>query len=270
MTVVRPELQFGVARDRRRRAHHGLSREAALGALGQRRVPVPGAGGAAPGRAAGRARARAARGPGRRRARCARTGTRASGTAWTPTRTPSCSTTSTSAGRRRGAAGEPAVRDRRSPGAGALVTGAYGMLGAWLCRALLDRGAAVVVLRRDERPGSALTLDGTEARCTVVRGDLLDADLLERTVGEHEIDTVLHLAAQTIVGTANRSPRSTFESNVRGTWNVLEACRAARRSRARSSPRPTRPTARATSCRTPRTCRCAPRTPTTPRRPPRT
>lgn len=106
------------------------------------------------------------------------------------------------------------------------VTGAYGMLGAWLTRALLDRGASVVVLRRDERPGSALTLDGTEARCTVVRGDLLDADLLERTVGEHEIDTVLHLAAQTIVGTANRSPRSTFESNVRGTWNVLEAVRA--------------------------------------------
>lgn len=106
-----------------------------------------------------------------------------------------------------------------------LVTGAYGMLGAWLARALLDRGAAVVVLRRDERPGSALALDGTERRCTVVHGDLLDAELIERTIGEHEIDSVMHLAAQTIVGTANRSPRSTFESNVRGTWNVLEACR---------------------------------------------
>jgi CDP-glucose 4,6-dehydratase len=105
------------------------------------------------------------------------------------------------------------------------VTGAYGMLGSWLSRALLDRGAAVVVLRRDERPGSALALDGTEQRCTVVHGDLLDAELIERTVGEHEIDSVMHLAAQTIVGTANRSPRSTFESNVRGTWNVLEACR---------------------------------------------
>jgi len=105
------------------------------------------------------------------------------------------------------------------------VTGAYGMLGAWLSAALLDRGAAVIVLRRDERPGSALMLSGTEARCTVVHGDLLDADLIERTIGEHEADTVFHLAAQTIVGTANRSPRSTFESNVRGTWNVLEACR---------------------------------------------
>ncbi len=105
------------------------------------------------------------------------------------------------------------------------VTGAYGLLGAWLCRGLLERGAAVIVLRRDERPGSALVLDGTEERCTVVRGDLLDADLLERAVGEHEVDSVMHLAAQTIVGTANHSPRSTFESNVRGTWNVLEACR---------------------------------------------
>jgi len=105
------------------------------------------------------------------------------------------------------------------------VTGAYGMLGAWLARALLDCGASVVVLRRDERPGSALALDGTEARCTVVHGDLLDAELIERTVGEHEVDSVMHLAAQTIVRIANRSPRSTFESNVRGTWNVLEACR---------------------------------------------
>ncbi len=105
------------------------------------------------------------------------------------------------------------------------VTGAYGLLGSWLCKALLERGATVVVLRRDERPGSALVLEGNERRCSVVHGDLLDAELMERAVGEHEIDTVLHLAAQTIVPTANRSPRSTFESNVRGTWNVLEACR---------------------------------------------
>jgi CDP-glucose 4,6-dehydratase len=107
----------------------------------------------------------------------------------------------------------------------ALVTGAYGLLGSHLSRALLDRGARVIVLRRDERPGSALTLEGTEARCTVVHGDLADGALLERMVGEHEVDSVFHLAAQTIVGTANRSPRSTFEANVAGTWNVLEACR---------------------------------------------
>jgi CDP-glucose 4,6-dehydratase len=107
----------------------------------------------------------------------------------------------------------------------AFVTGAYGLLGAWLCRALLDRGTEVVVLRRDAVPRSALVLDGTEARCTVVQGDLLDGSLLERVVGEHEVDAVFHLAAQTIVGTARRSPMSTWETNVRGTWLLLEACR---------------------------------------------
>lgn len=106
------------------------------------------------------------------------------------------------------------------------LTGAYGLLGSWLAAALLERGARVVALRRDECPESPLVLTGAEARCTVVHGDLLDAELVERAIGEHEADTVVHLAAQTIVGTANRSPRSTFESNVRGTWNVLEACRA--------------------------------------------
>ncbi|MSW83782.1 MAG: SDR family NAD(P)-dependent oxidoreductase [Actinobacteria bacterium] len=110
-------------------------------------------------------------------------------------------------------------------GSTVLVTGAYGLLGSWMVKALLVRGARVVVLRRDERPGSALVLEGTESQCVVVHGDLADADLLERVIGEHEVDTVLHLAAQTIVGTANRSPRSTFETNIRGTWNLLEACR---------------------------------------------
>lgn len=105
------------------------------------------------------------------------------------------------------------------------VTGAYGMLGAWLVRALLERGAAVTVLRRDEVPASMLALDGLEPRCTVVRGDLLTPGLLERAIGEHECDTVLHLAAQTIVGTANRSPVPTFEANIRGTWLLMDACR---------------------------------------------
>ncbi|MGZ6642231.1 MAG: dTDP-glucose 4,6-dehydratase [Solirubrobacteraceae bacterium] len=106
-----------------------------------------------------------------------------------------------------------------------LVTGAYGLLGSWLTRALLDRGARVAVLRRDDAPASALTLEGTEARCTVVRGDVRDLELLDRVLGEEEVDTVFHLAAQTIVGTAQRSPLSTWETNVRGTWVVLEACR---------------------------------------------
>jgi CDP-glucose 4,6-dehydratase len=105
------------------------------------------------------------------------------------------------------------------------ITGAYGMLGSWLVKALLVRGARVVVLKRDEVRNSALTMEGTEAHCTVVRGDLVDAPTIERAVGEYQVDTVFHLAAQTIVGTANRSPASTFDSNIRGTWTLMEACR---------------------------------------------
>jgi CDP-glucose 4,6-dehydratase len=105
------------------------------------------------------------------------------------------------------------------------VTGAYGMLGSWLVKALLERGDRVTVLQRDRVTASALTLEGTEDRCTVVRGDLGDPLLMDRTIGEEEVDTVFHLAAQTIVGTALRSPVPTFESNIRGTWTLLDACR---------------------------------------------
>jgi CDP-glucose 4,6-dehydratase len=107
----------------------------------------------------------------------------------------------------------------------AFVTGAYGLLGSWLCRALLDRGVRVAVLQRDEAAVSALALDGTEARCTVVHGDVRDVELLERVLGEEEVDTVFHLAAQTVVLTAMHSPMSTWETNVRGTWALLDACR---------------------------------------------
>jgi CDP-glucose 4,6-dehydratase len=105
------------------------------------------------------------------------------------------------------------------------VTGAYGLLGSWLVRALVRRGERVVVLRRDRAPRSALLLDGVEDAVDVVHGDLNEPGLVARALGEHEVDTVFHLAAQTIVGTANRSPLATFESNVRGTWTLLEACR---------------------------------------------
>lgn len=107
----------------------------------------------------------------------------------------------------------------------ALVTGAYGVLGSWLVKALLERGDEVVVLKRDEVQRAALVLEGTEARCSVVHGDLVDPGVVDRAIGEYEVDAVFHLAAQTIVGTANRSPVSTFESNIRGTWTLLEACR---------------------------------------------
>ena len=112
------------------------------------------------------------------------------------------------------------MRERR-----ALVTGAYGLVGCWLTRALLEAGAEVVALRRDRTPVSALALEGLEERVTVVDGDCRDGELVERTLAGYGVDTVFHLAAQTIVGVSRRSPVSTFESNVRGTWTVLEACR---------------------------------------------
>lgn len=110
-------------------------------------------------------------------------------------------------------------------GRSALVTGAYGLLGTWLVGALLEEGTRVTVLRRDVTPRSALLLTGLEAECDVVQGDLCEPGLVARALGEYEVDTVFHLAAQTLVGTANRSPLSTFESNIRGTWTLLEACR---------------------------------------------
>ncbi len=106
-----------------------------------------------------------------------------------------------------------------------LVTGASGLVGSWVVKALLERGAAPVCLVRDWVPRSELVRSGTLEKATVVRGDVTDSSLLERMLGEHEVESVVHLAAQTIVGIANRNPLSTFESNVRGTWCVLEACR---------------------------------------------
>ena len=107
----------------------------------------------------------------------------------------------------------------------AFVTGAYGLLGTSLVRALVHDGVEVTVLRRDATPRSALVLEGLEAQVNVVTGDLVGAGVVERALGEYEVDSVFHLAAQTIVGTANRSPASTWDTNLRGTWTVLEACR---------------------------------------------
>lgn len=105
------------------------------------------------------------------------------------------------------------------------VTGATGLVGNWLVRRLLEVEADVVCLVRDWIPQSELVRAGLIERVKVVRGDVCDQALLERALGEHEIDTVIHLAAQTIVGIANRNPVSTFESNIQGTWALLEACR---------------------------------------------
>jgi CDP-glucose 4,6-dehydratase len=108
------------------------------------------------------------------------------------------------------------------------VTGAYGLLGSWLVKELQRRAARVTVLKRDEPAVSALEIEGVEALVNVVRGDVADASLMERVLAEYEIDSVFHLAAQTLVGVANRSPVATFETNIRGTWILLEACRRAR------------------------------------------
>ena len=112
-------------------------------------------------------------------------------------------------------------------GSSVLVTGAYGLLGGWLVKALLDREAHVTVLRRDDRPRAALTEMGLEESVAVVHGDVAGDGLVERVLAEYEVDAVFHLAAQTQVPTANRSPLSTFETNIRGTWLLLEACRRA-------------------------------------------
>jgi CDP-glucose 4,6-dehydratase len=106
-----------------------------------------------------------------------------------------------------------------------LVTGASGLLGSWLVEELVRRGARVTCLVRDWVPDSRLLSSASTARVNMVRGELEDLTTLLRALNEYEIETVFHLGAQTIVGTASRSPLSTFESNIRGTWNLLEACR---------------------------------------------
>lgn len=105
------------------------------------------------------------------------------------------------------------------------VTGATGLLGSWLVRNLVSMRADVVCLIRDWVPQSELIRGRQLEYVKVVRGDVTDQEMLERALGEYEIDTVFHLAAQTIVQIANRNPISTFETNIKGTWSVLEACR---------------------------------------------
>ncbi len=114
----------------------------------------------------------------------------------------------------------PSWRDRPT-----FVTGATGLVGGWLVRSLSERGADVVCLVRDWVPQCELVRARSIEQVKIVRGDVRDRALIERALGEFEVDTVIHLAAQTIVPIANRNPVSTFETNVGGTWSLLEACR---------------------------------------------
>ncbi len=106
-----------------------------------------------------------------------------------------------------------------------LVTGATGLLGPWLVQELLAQQAHIHVIVRDMVPDSLFFQLKLNEQVTVIQGDLLDYQLLLRVLNEFDIETVFHLGAQAIVGYANRSPLSTFKSNIEGTWNLLEACR---------------------------------------------
>jgi CDP-glucose 4,6-dehydratase len=105
------------------------------------------------------------------------------------------------------------------------VTGCTGLLGSWLTAELVARGASVVGLIRDHVAQSELVLSGTIDEIDVVHGDISDYSLVERAIAEYEVDSIFHLAAQTIVGIANRVPMSTFETNVKGTWVLMESAR---------------------------------------------
>ena len=105
------------------------------------------------------------------------------------------------------------------------VTGGTGFLGMWLAEALVARGAKVVCLVRDRVPQAPFFAQRLNERVTVVAGALGDIDALARVLGEYEVESIFHLGAQTLVGVANRDPVATFEANIRGTWNLLEAAR---------------------------------------------
>jgi CDP-glucose 4,6-dehydratase len=106
-----------------------------------------------------------------------------------------------------------------------LVTGGTGLVGTWLVQRLVDAGADVVCLVRDWVPQSELIQSGMSNKVRIVRGDICDQSLMERVLGDYEVRTVLHLAAQAIVGVANRNPVETLQTNIAGTWSLLEACR---------------------------------------------
>ncbi len=110
-------------------------------------------------------------------------------------------------------------------GKNVFITGCTGLLGSWLAITLVECGANVIGLIRDWVPRNNLNWSGFGQRITIVRGDVTDYATVERALGEHEVDTVFHLAAQSIVGIANRNPLSTFETDIKGTWTMLEACR---------------------------------------------
>lgn len=112
-------------------------------------------------------------------------------------------------------------------GARVLFTGAQGFIGSWVAERLLDEGAEVFVLDRPAVELSRYRLRGLHERCEAVPAALSDLASLRTAIERGGVDTVFHLAASAIVGSAAVSPLDTYEVNVRGTWNLLEACRTA-------------------------------------------
>ncbi|MBS3097341.1 GDP-mannose 4,6-dehydratase [Candidatus Woesearchaeota archaeon] len=110
-------------------------------------------------------------------------------------------------------------------GKNVFVTGADGFIGSWVAKFLVERKANVFTIIRDLKRVCSLDLLELRDKVEIIKGDIVDYSCVERIVNEKEIDAVFHLAAQALVGIANKSPLSTFESNIKGTWNILEACR---------------------------------------------
>jgi CDP-glucose 4,6-dehydratase len=110
------------------------------------------------------------------------------------------------------------------------VTGATGLMGGWLVKALMREGADIVALVRDQAPKSMVVREGLIEQIAIVPGDLESLPTMQRAIAEYEPHTVFHLAAQPLVQVAKRDPVGTLRANVMGTWNVLEACRLAGKS----------------------------------------
>jgi CDP-glucose 4,6-dehydratase len=109
------------------------------------------------------------------------------------------------------------------------VTGCTGLLGSWLTEELINLGANVICLVRDYVPLSRIYKEGLIDKISVISGSLEDYYVIERALNEYEVEVIFHLGAQAIVPIANNNPFSTFESNVKGTWVLLEACRRNRK-----------------------------------------
>lgn len=110
-----------------------------------------------------------------------------------------------------------------------LVTGADGFIGSHIAKALIDKGAEVVTIVRDIKKKNNIDILSIRDKINIIHGDLTNFSACERAINEYDVEFCFHIAAQALVGPANRSPLSTFESNIKGTWNILEACRISKK-----------------------------------------